>query len=93
MKLSKDRVTLMARAIVKGLLNRQCITSDTPESQLVEKVIGVISEELMKEARLDAEVRELLKAHVSEIQKGDADYHKMFLMVKRKLAKERGIIL
>ena len=47
----------------------------------------------MIEDRLNDEVRELLKAYESQIERGQVDYQKMFQMIKRKLAKEREIIL
>ncbi len=93
MKLSKERIGILARDLVKGLTSRHCIALDIPESELGNKISQIITEDLIKEERLEAEVRQILKSHESEIQRGDADFHKMFLMIKRKLAKERGIIL
>jgi hypothetical protein len=53
----------------------------------------VITEDLQVEDRLNDEVKELLRAFSSEFNKGEADYQKMFTMVKRKLVQERGLIL
>ena len=83
----------MTKDIVKGLTSRHYIAMDMPESELAGKISQVITEDLMMEDRLEAEVRQILKSHESEIQKENADFHKMFLMIKKKLAKERGIIL
>lgn len=83
----------MAKDLVKGLASRHYIALDIPESELASKISQIITEDLMVEERLEAEVRQILKSHASEIQRGDADFHKMFLMIKKKLAKERGIIL
>jgi len=38
-------------------------------------------------------VKELLRAHTTEIERGNIDYARMFTMVKRKLVQERGLIL
>jgi len=59
----------------------------------VAQVDRAIIEELSVEDRLNAEVRQLLKAYEQEIERGHVDYQKMFTMVKSKLARERGIIL
>jgi hypothetical protein len=48
---------------------------------------------LSVEDRLNAEVRQLLKAYEQQIDQGQVDYQKMFQMVKQKLVRERGIIL
>jgi hypothetical protein len=52
-----------------------------------------ITDELAVEDRLNAEVRQLLKSYEKEIEQGQVDYQKMFMKVKQKLVRERGIIL
>jgi hypothetical protein len=42
---------------------------------------------------LNEEVRDILEQHQEEINKGNIDYQKMFMMIKRKLAQERGLVL
>jgi hypothetical protein len=59
----------------------------------VEALDRVIREELSLEDRVNAEVRQLLKAYEKQIEQGQVDYQKMFLMVKQKLVRERGLIL
>jgi hypothetical protein len=39
------------------------------------------------------EVKEILKGYEAEMGEGNVDYRKMFLMVKKKLVQERGLIL
>ena len=58
----------------------------------VEQIDHAILEELLVEDRLNAEVRQLLKAYEQDIEQGHVDFQKMFTMVKSKLARERGII-
>ena len=93
MKLSKDRIGILARDLVKRLTDGQYIALDNPESEITRRITAIITEELMLADRLEAEARQILKSYESEIQKGNVDSHKMFLMIKKKLAKERGIIL
>ena len=93
MKLSKDRIGILTRELVKRLTAGRYIVVDIPESELTRKITEIITEELMMEDRIEAEARQILKSYESDIQKGDVDSHKMFLMIKKKLAKERGIIL
>ena len=40
-----------------------------------------------------SDVEKILEGYKREIDRGQVDYHQMFLMVKKKLARERGIIL
>ena len=57
------------------------------------EVSRLITADLMVEDRLNEEVKELLRAHTAEIERGNIDYARMFTMVKRKLVQERGLIL
>ena len=47
----------------------------------------------MVEERLNEEVRDVLVQHSNEMQRSNITYTEMFKMVKRKLAKEKGIVL
>jgi hypothetical protein len=58
-----------------------------------EVIREVITEDLQVEDRLNDEVKALLRAFSNEFNRGEADYQKMFTMVKRKLVQERGLIL
>ena len=60
---------------------------------LVETLGHAITEELSVEDKLNAEVRTLMKKYEAEIEKGQVDYQKMFLMIKKQLAKDRSVIL
>jgi hypothetical protein len=53
----------------------------------------VITDDLRVEDRLNDEVREVLIQHASEMERSNITYTEMFKMVKRKLAKEKGIVL
>lgn len=57
---------------------------------LMEKII---TNELSVEDRLEAEARKLLESYEAQIEKGDVDPHKMLLMIKKQLAREKGVIL
>ena len=59
----------------------------------VEAIDQAITGELSLEDKLNAEVRQMLKAYEKQIEQGQVDYQKMFTMVKTKLVRERGIIL
>ncbi len=47
----------------------------------------------MVEDRLNQEVREMLKQFDADIEKGRLDYRRLFDLTKKKLIKERNIII
>jgi hypothetical protein len=93
MRLRREMIQYLARAIVRDLNDKSCIQIVGAREPVEELVREVITEDLQVEDRLNDEVKELLRAYSHEISKGEADYHKVFTMVKRKLVQERGLIL
>jgi len=93
MKLSKERIAHMAESLAQRLTQQNLVTLTGSRQALVETLTHAITEELAVEDRLNAEVRALMKKYEAEIEKGHVDYQKMFQMMKKQLAKERGVIL
>ena len=75
------------------LLKNGLIEIDCVKEKIVDSIGKIIIDELMQEDKLNDEVKELLKSHETELDKGNIDYRRMFQMVKQKLARERGIVL
>ena len=93
MRLSKERVRHMSESIAVRLQQEGQVAIIGDVKAFVGQIDHAILEELSVEDRLNAEVRQLLKAHEQDIERGHVDFQRMFTMVKSKLAKERGIIL
>jgi hypothetical protein len=92
MRLAADEIEFIARKIVKTLVGSGKLEVDS-EPRIAELLVGVITAELQVEDRLNEEVREVLMQHSSEIERSNMSYSDMFKMVKKKLAKEKGIVL
>jgi hypothetical protein len=93
MRIPKSWVLPLAKRIVTDLLKRDYIATSLPEEELIRSTEEIITEELMVEDRLNEEVREILSKHLSEIEMNRLDYKKLFDLTKRKLVKERNIII
>jgi len=93
MRIPKTWVPVLASEIMKDLLSREQVELRMPEDQAIARLGEIILEELMVEDRLNAEVRELLKKYDAEIEKGRLDYRQIFDMTKKKIVRERDIIL
>ncbi len=92
MRLTSDQVEYLARKIVKTLVKEGKLEIDS-EPRVVDGIVRAITDDLQVEDRLNEEVREVLVQHANEMQRSNITYSEMFKMVKRKLAKEKGIIL
>jgi len=95
MKLRKHQMTMIAVRIADALLESKAVAldQDYKKEEFMKYIDHVIYEELVLEDKLNEEVRELLREYTNEFESGRVEYHRMFKMVKEKLAKEKGIIL
>lgn len=93
MRLSKERVRHMAEAVVGRLRQEGYLEAIGDDKSLVDALERAITDELSVEDRLNAEVRDMLKMYEKQIEQGHVDYQKMFQLIKRKLIRERGLIL
>lgn len=92
MRLTSDEIEFIARKIVKTLVAEGKLELDSA-SRVIEAVVRVITDELMVEDRLNEEVREVLIQHASEMERSNITYTEMFKMLKKKMAREKGIVL
>jgi hypothetical protein len=92
MRLGADEIEYISRKIVKTLSSEGKLQMDS-DARVVEGIARVITDELMVEDKLNEEVREVLIQHASEMERSNVTYTEMFKMVKKKLAREKGIIL
>jgi uncharacterized protein len=92
MRLTSDEIEYISRKIVKTLSSEGKLEMDAAP-RVVEAIGRVITDELMVEDKLNEEVREVLIQHASEMERSNITYTEMFKMVKKKLAREKGIIL
>lgn len=93
MRIPKTWVPLLAKKIVENILSKNLVNPIVPQEKLLSETEELILYELTVEDRLNEEVREILKGHASEIEKGRMDYRRLFDLTKQKLVKERNLVL
>lgn len=92
MRLNRNQIEHMAFVIIRDLLKQEKIIAEK-KNTTIEEIITLITEEFLKEDKLDQEVREILSDHMEKIRKENIEYQTMFRMIKTKLAREKDIIL
>jgi hypothetical protein len=92
MRLTAEEIQYVSRKIVKTLVGEEKLEVDS-EPRIVDGIARVITEELQIEDRLNEEVREVLIQHASEMERSNVTYTEMFKMLKKKMAREKGIVL
>jgi len=93
MRVPKTWVPFLAKKVVDNIILKNLVKPTVPLEKLLKETGEIILEELTIEDRLHEEVREILKSHSAEIEKGRMDYRRLFELTKQKLVKERNLVL
>lgn len=92
MKINDKQIQYMARKLLDGMKAQQTVTLKVKEEQVLERIQQVIRGDFEREARLDQEVNKMMD-DLERQNPGGFQRYKMFPMLKKRLAKEKGIIL
>ena len=92
MKLTPHQINHLVDLVFKSWNKSDIVTFKAEEKKVFERAVNLIKEEFNKEAELDREVNRKLD-ELERTNAGEFQRHKMFPMLKAKLAKERKIIL
>jgi hypothetical protein len=92
MRLTPDEIEFLGRKIVKTLVAEGKLEVDS-ETRVMGDISKVIADEMSVEDRLNEEVRAVLMQHTAEMERSNMSYTDMFKMLKKKMAKEKGVIL
>lgn len=93
MRLRKKMIQHVAKTVATRLVDQGLVSGMGARDMLTTEINRLVTQDLMVEDLLNDEVKNLLRAHTAEIERGNIDYARMFTMVKRKLVQERGLIL
>jgi hypothetical protein len=93
MKLTREQIKSVAREMVASIERQRLVKLLVSPEEAAAMVEKAVTDDLMVEDRLNEEVKDILKAYEREIESGRMDYKTMFDLVKKKLIRERGLIL
>ncbi|MDA8078447.1 MAG: DUF507 family protein [Nitrospiraceae bacterium] len=93
MRVPKSWVPLLVKRITNNLVAREMVKPTVSMEKFIAEAELIIMQELTVEDRLNDEVRELLKHHATDIERGRMDYRKLFDLTKQRLVKERNLVL
>ena len=82
----------MAEAIFKGLKEQKVVEFKEPEDAVLERATAIIRADFHREQELNNEVNRMMD-DLERKNAGEFERYKMFPMLKKRLAKEKGIIL
>jgi len=93
MRLSKEMIKIVSNKLARSLLEEELIIFTEETSKLEEFLNNIITDDLRVEDRLNEEVKNIMDSYSKEIDRGNVDYREIFTMIKRKLVRERDLVL
>ncbi len=92
MRLKEYQVRLSCQKLLHGLRAKQLIVLKKSEGECQKKMEELFIKELRAEEEINREAEKLLAQYETR-SGGELDRQKMFQLIKRQLAKDRGFIL
>lgn len=92
MKTNDRQIRRIAEAILKGLKNQKVIQFKESEEVVLKRATEMVRADFQREAELDQEVVKMLD-DLERQNPGEFQRYKMFPLLKKRLAKEKKIIL
>lgn len=93
MKITDKTMKRMAQAILAEMNAQNVVTYKAKEDVVLERAIRVLKEDYAREAELD----KMVHAAMDEMERQNSgepfQRYKMFPMLKKRMAKEKGIVL
>lgn len=92
MKWTRLQIERCVRRVLGELKSHSVLIPKVPEDKIFTRAVELIQKEFDKERELEKEAHQI----VDDLEKKNAggfERHKMFLMVKKKLAKEKKVVL
>lgn len=93
MRLRKEVLERLAATIARELMRFGYVETEMSEDELRFRLNEWISSDLRVEDSLNEEVRGILAEFEGEMDRRNVEYSRMFDLVKRRLVRERNLIL
>lgn len=93
MKLSPAKVEHLVEGLLDELAELDGVMFQGNDAQLRTAMIDIITDELMVEERLDAEIHQTLQSYKYEISMERLNYEDLFRKTKQRLITERKLVL
>jgi hypothetical protein len=93
MRLSEDRVFVVAELMVNKMLENEVISEPENENLLVQQIAGWIIDDLKMEDEIDREARKILRSYSKPIEENSEEWDILFRKTKEELAERKGYVL
>jgi hypothetical protein len=92
MKLTNHQLEVMIQRVFQIWKQKNVASFKVDEKVAFQRALEIIKNEFEKEKKVEVEAKTMID-QLERQNPGSFEPHKMFLMIKKKLAKDRGLIL
>ncbi|MDO8644254.1 MAG: DUF507 family protein [bacterium] len=92
MKMKKEQILRLAGRIARHLKERG-MTFPAGEEAVVHRIERVVTQNFEEEEGIERQARQMMEKLQMEVSAGKIDPHKMYIMIKKQIAKEKKFIL
>jgi hypothetical protein len=93
MKLSPEQIRYICEKVLRTLKDQHIVVFKTEEPKVLERMVKAFEKNLLDEQKLEEDAQKALLAIEDQMKDADVNKTKMFNLIKKKLADERGFIL
>ncbi len=91
MKIKPEQADRLADRILKNCRGKDLISLKTEEGTVRKRIMEIIAQNFREEEAIEEEARKMLDSYAGQTK--TMDQHKMFLLIKQKLAAKKGFSL
>lgn len=92
MRLHRELIERIA-ARMAAVLDDEDLVSGARRDAIADTIGRAVTDDLHVEDRLNDEVRDIIRQHMSEMDRQNIEHHEMFKKIKAKLVRDRKLIL
>lgn len=93
MRIKPTDIDRLSRRIIHNLNDKKLFIPKIDLQKLIQLAATIMQKNVDEETALDAETEKMMGQYEDSIRKGEGDYHRMYQMIKSKLAKEKKFVL
>jgi len=91
MKIKTEQLDRLVDILFRHYQAKELVTLKAKESDIRVRIRKILEQNFHEEEVLEEEAREMLSSHALQVK--EMDHHRMFLLIKQKLAQKKGFIL
>lgn len=94
MKIKPEQIERLVDQLMKTYRADDLMIAKARDNEVRTRIKEIVAQNFREEETIEEEARRMLASHAGQVKKvKEMDSHKMFVLIKQKLAQKRGFIL